>query len=530
MPFIRTAFIRSDFELVHTETHVEVPATRLAEAFFRVVIVVAVVAAGWYFVHDKLMPPEKRIVTREELLQSFDADDEETFEETIKHTETELLIELVGQPDEFDPNTPAHNRTRSIKYKILAVQRIAKSRMLSRKIDGLTKELGLRSQLALINLENNIVDPEANKELLDLARLYKTIQFEEDSEQLNQQAKIGEIIGNMVEFVDAGSDKSEASKINEILNNLDEIGGQFLKNSPLGQKLTRLSELVRQNLSDKDRSYEVSNELEQRLDEIHNQSKVFRVSALNNMDCSNFGATNMDSLENAFDDPFTVKFRDALERVLEISELGSDEYQIVLEKLEMVSRSGWNNAAQQMLLRTNREFKLGQLDEEILARSQRFQARLAQMGEALPIDAFTTLTGSEARLKSDRALLNAILFISFEQKAASDARMSQLLKICADSGVPALYLNVAIVLVHDDDKMNGKPGLETQSQKLRSFSWWQLNQNSRGYQEFKDVVSTDSSPYVLVLDKNKKVVSVDPGPVEFQDLIKKMIPRNRPKQ
>ena len=75
---------------------------------------------------------------------------------------------------------------------------------------------------------------------------------------------------------------------------------------------------------------------------------------------------------------------------------------------------------------------------------------------------------------------------------------------------------------HDNDKMNGKPGLEKLAEQLPVLNWWQLNINSPGYAKYEDIVSLDSTPFAIVLDGSNRVVSIDPSLSELQTLFTKL--------
>ena len=519
---MRSAFMRHQFDLVQTDTHVKVPLTRVAEGVFRALILAGIIGFGWFMIKDRLVPETKREVSRDELIQSFGLEDEEAFQEVMKNVEVQDLQEALNELA-IDPNATIEQQKLLYKNYIAAAQRIGKSRMLRRKIDGLNRELKYRTQLAFLNLKNGIKDPEANSALMELSKLYKSIQFEEDSESLNDQAKLSEIVATMVTFVDTGSDEKEDAKIDEVSSSIETFGN-LLKNSQLGKTLLQLIQLSRNQLYELDRSTKIADEIELLLDEVHNGNKIERISKIANMDCSTFSASELDYLsdENSFVDSYVKKFRSALTRLLEVDDLDMEVYEIVLGKLEQMASAGWNRAAIQMLADTNNAFNLSEVDQAIANRAKLFEIRLAKTGKQFSIEGMKDLTKGSAKFKSPTAYINVLLFIGFENKQQSDHRLNQILQLFRRMDIKISQLNFSVILVHDNDKMNGKPGLEKLAEQLPVLNWWQLNINSPGYAKYEDIVSLDSTPFAIVLDGSNRVVSIDPSLSELQTLFTKL--------
>ena len=102
--------------------------------------------------------------------------------------------------------------------------------------------------------------------------------------------------------------------------------------------------------------------------------------------------------------------------------------------------------------------------------------------------------------------------------------MNQLIKLCEKAKVSVQKVNLAIVVVHDNDKMNALTPVEQLANRLPVLSWWQLNINSPDYPKFKDLVSIETAPFILVLDESRRVAAIDPKSMEIQSLFTKLDP------
>lgn len=513
IPLVGGAFKRSSFELMFTDQFVVIPIIRFVEAFFRLIILTSLIFAA-FFVYRHFIGSEPEPMTQQELIQSFDLD-EEQFQEVLKDNKGEQFMEVIDLIAD-DPTTGYESRIRRLDNRILAAGKIAKSRLSQQKVFGLTKEIELRLDRAFFNLENETYDAESIKELLELGRLYKSVQFPiqtKESDALIDRAKLGEIVAQGVQFVETCDVEKDTYLSNQLLENTSQITEQFLSKGEIGTQLTRLSDLARIRLEQLDKSTKFCDQLDSLLVSMASKNANSRISDLAKMDCLTVGAETLAYLpgeEATYKDKFVAEFHDKLQQVLEVDKISAKDHSVIITKLNQIAEAGWPLEAQDMLDKLNSTFPLN-ADQTVLQKQiATLESRLNWIGKEVSIQGIQTLTNRDPNFHNSNALATVFVYISMVKIHESETRIKQLGRVYNNVFKNAT-LDFVIVFMHEDDKRNGLQAMRVANDRMKQVDYWQMNVNSDYGKVFLQQLSIEDTPLTLILDRNRRVVALNPN-------------------
>lgn len=523
IPFVGGAFKRASFNFMQTEKGIDVPVTRFAEAFLRGVIVIGSVVAG--FIYLAPMLTEKEIeVSNDDIVKAFAFDDLQ-FSEFLKNCDREQLVEVL---DEWvvDPDVPFEDRQHVLLNQIKAAKKIARSRMTQLRIFGSSKELELRSDLALAHLKNNVFDPDQNKALIDLASLYKSIHFDEskEAETVNENARLAAIVGETVEIVETEQPENVKFRIDDLLVQVGELSEQFIDSSDTGKKLNKLAELSRTRLSELDKSTKFADQFENALRNIQNVNKSARIDNFLAMDVLDASASELIYLpedKERYEHKFLADFRHKLAQILEVDDIDAATFLKILTKLEQIAESGWAKAAQEMLPVFMKVVQSKGDFPELESGAEKLRLRLDWIGRKLKLDGLKTLDNRSPFYRPSNALATMVIYISMANPKESDARFKQLGRIYNNVFRNA-KIDFIVIFLHEDDQRNGLQAMRVLDNRMKPVDFWQLNLNSNEGKELSKRLAIDDVPYVKLLDRDRRVAAINPRSKIVVDFMNKL--------
>ena len=148
------------------------------------------------------------------------------------------------------------------------------------------------------------------------------------------------------------------------------------------------------------------------------------------------------------------------------------------------------------------------------------------IGKPISLQDFKTIEGQSAALKkysNVTATIVVYLSASDEGYTRSSTRLIQMIR-AYNSLANKDTVRLCGIVVHDADEENALLAAKALTEKLPGVEFWYVDSNSSGGQAMAVGVPFEELPYVVVLDKTNKVVTVNPRAtqaVEFISLLKK---------
>lgn len=522
IPFVGGAFNRSSFELMHTDQFVIVPIGRLVDALLRLLLLASVLVGG-IFGYQHFFTTEPEPLTQQQLLQTFDLD-EEQFQEVLAENKGEQFMPVIDLAKD-DPAANDDLRMRRFNNRILAAAKIAKSRLTQQKFFGLTKELELRTERAFFNLEKNVFDSESNDSLAALGKLYKSVQFEtqtKEADALNDRARLGEIVANTIQFVEVDDVEKDAFIGEQLLKSTEQISEQFLTGGEIGTKLSRLSALARTRLSSLGKSTKFCDQLDDLLTRMASANANSRIKDLADMDCRSTFAQTLNYLpdDNAsFDDKFVAEFFDKFRQVLEVGSISVEDHKMIVTKLNEIAESGWPLEAREMLENLNSKFPAEVDQADLQKQIGKLEARLNWVGRDFSLKGIQTLANHEPKFSKRHTLATFVVYISMPTIREAETRIKQFGRVYNNLYKKA-KLDFLVVYLHEDDKQNGLQAMRVMDDRMKPVDYWQLNVNSEnGRAFFEEQINFDETPFAVVLDRDRRVVALNPNPERVTKLL-----------
>ena len=502
-----------------TEKHVVVPAIRVIEAFFRFILVAGVIGGGVFAYFEYFVEPVT--VSNEELIEAFQLD-EESFREVLQDNKSERFLDVIDSV-QYGSAATYEQKLRILDNQILASQKIAKTRLTQQKIFGLTHEIELLTERAFFNLENDTYDLESNDALLELGKLYKSVQFPDqsnESDALIERAKVGEIVAEYVRLVETTSVEKDSRESEELLKKIGQISEFFLSSSDLGVKLGRMSELTRGRLVRLEKSTRFADHVDNLLLNIEADNITNRIKELAEMDCeTTFAETLSYTTEEqaGFKDKFVAQFREKLNQVLEVDEISNDDFVMIVTKLDQISEAGWPKEAAEMLESVVSVFPPKAEASELRQKIGKLESRLGWVGQPFSLDGLQTLENREPSIDGDSALATMVIYISLVNQAECDTRFKQLGRIYNNIFKNA-KIDFLVVFMHEDDQRNGLQTMRVLDDRMKPVDFLQMNVNSEFGKEFSKTLDIESTPYVKILDRERRVVALNPNANRLTEL------------
>ena len=531
IPFVGTAFRRADFALVYTESHVDVPLLRFIEALVRT-LPILVLAAAAYFLYDKVNSKEV-IISDSQLVSSLALEDEE-FREVLKDCETQQLVDFLSTTHD-DPSLDLEARVIRFEKEIQIAQKIGRSKMRSNQWHGIAKEIELRSDLAIFDMENKVFDPDRHKELAELTNLYNSIQFPESTEQsdrLVEWAKYGYITTVVVEAVESGVSTDETV----VVEDLKIKGGKFLgavfDKTDIDKKLDKLARVANMRLTEMGLPTDMVGVLTATASGISSENESTRIAELAAMDCSNSIASEIPYKANAtgedtdnpagFKDGYVKKFSEKFNLVFENDVIEIQDLEMMLAKLREVAICGWPQEASKMVGKLQAHLESTSKHAKLQDEVDRFAKLLGWGGREFLLDGFESLDKKQAKFHFASADATVVIFISNESGKASFARLNEIIGLLNKLAQSKAKNHFSIIFMHDQDKLNGLPRMRQIADSIPALKMWQLDVNSERGKKVTEMFSLDALPYALVLDRDKKVVGFDPKRMQLENILSKL--------
>lgn len=527
IPLIGGAFKRSPDEIDETETTIKFPVLWLIDAVFRFLLCLAVVGVVVYMLMQNLpeTPPEHASV---ELEQAIFLSDEE-FNELLDHYDRDELIQLLQlSVQDRDVSDPLHRQ--GLTNQILAANKLGKSPMRSRRVFGITRELELRTALALADLENHRFEPEQNGQLRELATLYEGVEFpdqDQDTDILKERAGIGQVISSFISSVETPAEESAAEMEGFAMEKLQQLGQRSVISKESRDLLLRVLHLARKRLQHVGKTAEPCDVLEQTLREVNRVNRQRAIDEFSQIDCSLASASELDYLaleEPIRKDRFLRDFESKLQQLIQCGDLAADEFSIMLTKIEGLVRGGWIHASRRLLtdvvdlMKNQGEFP--QLEQ----RASRIRLLQDKIGRTFDETSMKTVENRHAWLERDQALATFVVFISIAEEdrlLESNAKIVEMARVyntLADSKQIRFYG----VVVHQDQEARAIKVAKGLTERLKPIEFWHLDTESSAGREFLEAVPLDKLPHVLILDKLNRVVALDPRPTQTIEIVGKL--------
>lgn len=524
LPFVGTALRRNSDLLEESSKGVDVPITNAIDCLVRLLLVVAIpVLALSYLVSKKVSEPAK--LTNLELEQAFELDEDE-FKEAIRGCKAEQLSEVVDLFTD-DPSKPYDQRTALIRNRILAANKISKTRLTGLQIRGILMELELRSQLGMWNCERKIFDVDEHRDLAALAKLYESVPLsggDERSEGLMEAAKVASVVSLAIGWVDDPKE-SETSTIQKLETKIESLRVPFLEDSDTGDRLTEMADIAKTRLSADKISTKVADRMVELIKDNYRVSEDVIRRNFKLLNCvqsaSRFALKN----NNDVNEGFIAKFQDKFSSMLKIKDLSDGDFRFLLEKISEIAESGWPNEAKSSMQSVKALIdESSAVSEETLSYASSLQERLSWVGQSFEFSGIKTLDGREVKFSDNGAVATFLLLLNNKNKVESNAHLRQMTRVLSDSK-GKIPLNLAIALVHDDDKMDGLAQMRELEQATRkqNIRVWQINVNSDFWKEKLSLgIGMDEIPMILVFGEFDKIYAVNPNRFETDHIVEKL--------
>ena len=505
-----------------------VPAWWLIDASLRLLLSVgALVAAGvWAFnYYGAVTPPE---TTTADMTNAIYAGDEE-FTELLENCDRENLTQWLKQTDD-SADAPVADQRQGLTNRIHAASVVAKSRMRSRKFYGISTELRLRQALALLDLENNQFDESKVTELTEISHLYEGVKFAENdsrTERLRERASVGKIVSNFIDSLETRTGDLLLGETELALEKLRQLDQRSVISRESRENFARLSQLSRKRLMHLGKSGECCDRLDELLNSVSqsNLDRVFEEFA--KLDCENICSPNLEYLsEPSSKDRFLLEFETKLNRVMQSDQISEEQFSVIADKFCGLIQAGWSRSSSGLIANSISFMKE---NGEFPTLEKKFDQLLNQtkwIGKPINFQDFKTIERSPATLKKYSNLTATIVVYlagSDEGHTRSSTRLIQMIRVY-NSLANREQVRLCGVVVHDSDEENAVKSAKALTEKLNGIEFWYVDSNSSGGQAMAVGVPFEELPYVVVLDKDNKVVTVDPRPtqaVEFVSLLKK---------
>lgn len=521
IPFVGNALRRNSDFIEESERGVDVPRSSFIDCLIRLFLVVVIPVSGVLYVVSKRVSTPK-VLTNVELADAFELETEE-FKNAIRSCKADQLNEVVNQFTD-DPSKPYEERVRLIRNRIIAANKISRTRLPSLQIGGIISELDLRSKLSLWNFERKLYDIDEQKDLITLAKLYESVPLYDGDvrgDSLMEHARLASIIALVVGWVEDPK-ATEAQVIGQLENKVEALRVPFLQDSVQGDLLAKLAKIASSRLSEDQESTRLPTRLQELIAENYHASEavIRRDFKLLNFEqsASRFALKNDIESNVGFIGTFIDKFNS----MIKIKNLSDADFRFLLEKLQAVAESGWADDAKYNLEVLNSLMKnSSEASEETVAFANKLQKRLSWIGTHFPYKSFRTISDNPAVFPDNGAAVNIVLLINNENKQQSNGRLQQMIRTVNNS-IGKIPLNLAVVFVHDDDKLNGMPQMrEFEKQTKKSnVRIWQANINSEFWKEkFGAGIELKDIPFVFVMNNYDNIYSVNPNRIETNNAL-----------
>ena len=526
IPVIRGAFIGPSDAIVPEENSIRIPILWVANAAGRLLICLALLGAAGFFVYSSLYPTSRSDVTAVDLNNAVFQPDEE-FNEYLKSCGREELAKWLKNIDD-DPHIEIENRRQALINRAEAAKKVGYSRRGSYRFFGIGEELRLRTELALLDLQQGHFDQEQIAILNETANLYESVEFPlqgSEAQDLKSRAKLGTILATLIEQVENRiGDESEFSAEN-VLMEIEKISTESTFSDELNSTVGKLSELLRGRLERTQKSTSICDQLDQLLVKIGNDRRQQIIDEFQSLNCSAILPKQLDYLkgqELEFQDRFLNDFNQKMEQFLQVDGLPEQDFSTALSKLADLARSGRAKVSKNWLDRVVAiRNESGQRSDEFTAQVMRLTSQLEWVGEDIALDDIQDVFGNKPDMEWEDNDATIVFYQPLSTVQKVDPKLVQLVRVY-NSMIPRYRLQLVVVLIHDSKHEEATRTIETFSKNMRAIQFWQLDTNSDAGKKLKATIAPENLPYLLVLDSYNRVAAIDPLPRNVVGLVKKL--------
>ena len=525
LPFVGDAIRRAADQMVETDYGVQVPVLNVIDCAVRILAILAVLVIAVRF----LLPGksvEKITVTDGELVEAFPLEEEE-FKETLSGGRADQIFRVLDKVQE-NPEDSYESKAALLRNKIFAASKVGRTRLPSLQINGLKAELGLRVEMVLRNLEAKRFDSDDQQGLVTVSGLYESVPLhgdDERSQSLMQQAKLAAIVAEVVNWVEKRNSITEEKVIVELKRKMAAMRVSLAEGGQ-DEVLERLARIARGRLAEQKRSQQVCDELDAMVvDGIHrSEDRVRREFAdLNCMRSASDWILNEG--EGTSDADFFDKFYEKLRQMMMIKDLNARDRSQIFEKLNQLAESGWSREISKPLtsfvdlLEDTGVPKSDPISQSASA----LLVRLDWRGEQFELEGFRTSDGLKPSGRAGVVVASLLFFVDKDTRRESNAHFQQLLRFAGEAFKSA-KIRVVIVFVNDGSESDEVPVMDefAVNAKQMGVQVWRIDTESERWTEsLGEGLPISELPYLLVLDSQNRVFSLNPNRIE----VGKIIPR-----
>ena len=528
LPFVGSALRRSPDEIEEAGFSIRIPTHWFIDAMIRLVLCLAFIGFGTWFLIDKLRPAAKAVVTQSEFNQAI-LKPEVEFDEFLKNCEREQLFQWLKQIDD-NAGDSIMDRRLSMKNRAAAANKLGLSRMGGYRIFGIAHELDLRSELALFDLGNNQFYRDSILELNEVSKLQEGIEHPEQNGQtqdLKTRARIGDFISKFIEAVEASPDGKSTPDHEQLFSKLRNIAEKSFVSKELEELLMRLSKLTRPRLQHLNKATDISDDLESELVSMRRSNHERVMSEFQSIEPKKSTATRFDykdESESQDKDRFLVEFESKLNRVLKTQELGADDYSEILDKLRDLAFSGWARSSKRIM---NQVLATAEnVSPTLKLEADQLRSQIDWIGEPLDVDDVRDQTDKPVRMGSGLADATMVLYLpQLEEIQKPDAKFMQMVSTY-NSLASNNKIRFVVVLVHQEQE-NIFEKIAQLNQQLKPLEFYCLDGNSPGGQKFLTTIPMDKLSYLVILDSFNYVISINPLPQQVVGVVNKLKSKDR---
>ena len=513
---------RSPDEIETNLNSITFPFFWIVDAFTRLLVCVAIVATASYF----LIPKNSGTVPETSKLDLVEIArlDHSEFEQLLHQYDRETLSHWLTQP-EPDASSTTPDRRIILVNRILAASQVGKSPMRSLKVFGISKELQLRTLVALLDLDSDRFDAGMIQELDELSDLYEGVEFPDQDEltdQIKERAGVGKIVSKFINSVEQQSSEFQDRHANSALEKLSELDQNSLISRESRKTLASLLRLAKKRVQKLNRSLQHCNRLESLIAKVNqsNRKRIFEEFA--KLDCAAASAPKLEYLTAPKNpDRFFVDFENKLNRVLQSDQLSREQFDTIFDQLDLLIRAGWTRSGQRLLsevvalMKQNGNFPL--LEQQALE----IQSQLAWIGKPVVLDGVKDTANREFDFKNRRQRIATILVylpMVEDRFRQSKVKLIQMIRVY-NSLVNSNNLELCGILVHQSDELAAMEKAKELMIQLKPIEFLHVNLDSEAGTNVRDYIAYEDLPAIVIVDSISRVVAVNPRPKQSVDII-----------
>ena len=525
IPVIGAALDGPSDEVESVENSIRVPLHWVLNAFGRLLVGLVLLGAGGFFAFSLLFPTPREAVSTVDLTAAIYQTDDE-FGEQLRSCGREQLTRWLKNVQD-DPQHNRDDRRQALINRAQAAKKVGYSRMGSYRFFGISEELKLRTQLALLDLQFGQFDSEQIATLSETSKLYESIEFPQqnlEAQALKLRARLGTLLAALIEQIETTSDSESLEATAEILAKIEQVSTETTFPEDLNETLKHLSNGLRVRLGQLGKPTNVCDQLELLFVKIGNERRQRIIDEFASLNCLADLPKRLDYLETQAEnqDRFSNEFVEKIERLLQIHDIGEQEFEMILSKLTDLARSGRIQMSRQLVQQV-----MAEIDKDkdglsrIKDRFDRLLAQLAWVGEDVVWKDIKGLSGELANLKWNDADATIVFYQPLNSVQKLDPKMTQMVRVY-NSMISRYRLQFVVVLLHESKSEEAIQTIEKLSKQIEPIHFSHLDTSSEGGKKLSAEIGSENLPYLVVLDRINRVAAMDPLPRNVVGIVKKL--------